>query len=254
MKATRYSHGDQTAAYIGFMLERMLEIKRVLKPTGSVYLHCDHEANAYLRQMMDAVFGPENFRNEIIWRKYAGRKNNAKSKFSTQHDTILFYAAGPDAVFRSVYQPLSDEARREYKHLDSEGRRYRMARRGRGYESANAGRRIYLDESLGAAVTSLWVENGLMLGQSASERTGYPTQKPQALARRIIEASSNPGDVVLDCFAGCAYVPVAAELTGRRWVACDMSPRAWTVVRRQFHKQPSLHIQTEGGGCYPWHC
>ena len=83
--------------------------------------------------------------------------------------------------------------------------------------------------------------------QGASiERTGYPTQKPQALALRIIEASTNPGDIVLDCFAGCAYVPVAAQITGRRWIACDMSPRAWTVVRRQFHKHPSLGIITEG--------
>ena len=79
-----------------------------------------------------------------------------------------------------------------------------------------------------------------------AERTGYPTQKPQALARRIIEASSNPGDIVLDCFAGCAYVPVAAEQTGRRWIACDMSPRAWTVVRRQFAKQPDLAMTVEG--------
>ena len=80
----------------------------------------------------------------------------------------------------------------------------------------------------------------------SNERTGYPTQKPQALAQRIIEASSNPGDIVLDCFAGCAYVPVAAELTGRRWIACDMSPRAWTIIRRQFHKHPGLGILTEG--------
>ena len=84
------------------------------------------------------------------------------------------------------------------------------------------------------------------LAGAHKERTGYPTQKPQALAKRIIEASSNPGDLVLDCFAGCAYVPVAAELTDRRWIACDMSPRAWTVLRRQFHKQPDLRIVTEG--------
>ena len=82
------------------------------------------------------------------------------------------------------------------------------------------------------------------IAPSAKERTGYPTQKPQALARRIIEASSNPNDIVLDCFAGCAYVPVAAQITGRRWIACDMSPRAWTVIRRQFHKHPDLGIIT----------
>jgi 5-methylcytosine-specific restriction endonuclease McrA len=102
-----------------------------------------------------------------------------------------------------------------------------------------------LDEQEGLMPNNVWADIP-NLNAMARERTGYPTQKPQALARRIIEASSNPGDLVLDCFAGCAYVPVAAELAGRRWTACDMSPRAWTVVRRQFHKQPDLRIVTEG--------
>ena len=103
----------------------------------------------------------------------------------------------------------------------------------------------YLDESKGVPVQDI-ITDILQLGANQKERTGYPTQKPQALARRIIESSSAPGDLVLDCFAGCAYVPVAAELSGRRWIACDMSPRAWTIVRRQFHKQPDLRIATEG--------
>ena len=103
----------------------------------------------------------------------------------------------------------------------------------------------YLDEGEGIPIQDIVLDIN-QLSAHSKERTGYPTQKPQALARRIIEASSNPGDLVLDCFAGCAYVPVAAELTGRRWMACDMSPRAWTVVRRQFHKQPNLRIVTEG--------
>ena len=105
--------------------------------------------------------------------------------------------------------------------------------------------KYYLDEGRGVAVQSLW-DDIPNLQASSKESTGYPTQKPQALARRIIEASSNPGDLVLDCFAGCAYVPVVAELIGRRWIACDFSPRAWTVVRRQFHKQDDLRIVTEG--------
>ena len=103
----------------------------------------------------------------------------------------------------------------------------------------------YLDEGKGVAIQDVILDVP-PLGSHDNERTGYPTQKPQALARRIIEASSNPGDIVLDCFAGCAYVPVAAELTGRKWIACDMSPRAWTVVRRQFEKHPDLGIETEG--------
>ena len=108
------------------------------------------------------------------------------------------------------------------------------------------GHKQYLDElPSGVKVQNLW-DDIQPVGNTAKERTGYPTQKPQALAKRMIEVSSNPGDLVLDCFAGCAYVPIAAELTGRRWIACDMSPRAWTMVRRQFHKQLDLRIITEG--------
>ena len=103
----------------------------------------------------------------------------------------------------------------------------------------------YLSEGKGVPIQDI-VTDISQLGAHGLERTGYPTQKPQALAKRIIQASSNSGDMVLDCFAGCAYVPVAAELTGRRWIACDMSPRAWTVVRRQFHKQSDLRVVTEG--------
>ena len=117
---------------------------------------------------------------------------------------------------------------------------------GRDGKPRRRGHIQYLDEMPpGGKVPTLW-DDIPRIPNSSPERTGYPTQKPQALARRIIEASTKPGDVVLDCFAGCAYVPVAAELLGRKWIACDMSPRAWTIVRRQFHKQSDLHIRTEG--------
>ena len=246
IKATRYTQDDGIAAYIAFMAERMFQVKRILKPTGSVYLHCDHAANAYLRQMMDAVFGRTNFCNEIVWRKYSGRKNNATTKFSTQQETILFYRKSRFAEFNVLYEPISDEeVRKKYKFKDENGRRYREAW-GRRYQLTGENRRIYLEDQPGAAVGSLWVEDGIQLNTSSAERVGYPTQKPQALARRIIEASCPEGGVVLDCFAGCAYVPVAAQRAGRRWIACDMSPRAWTVIRRQFHKQPDLGIRTEG--------
>ena len=173
IQATRYSHGEQMAAYMGFMLERLVEIKRVLKDTGSVYLHCDHEAKAYLRQTMDVVFGPENFKNEIAWRKYAGQNHYAGSMFSTQQDAVLFY-------------------------------------------------------------------------RKTAENWFEPAQDLRALAPRMIEASCPEGGVVLACFACCAWVPVAAERVERCWVACDVSPRAWTVVRRQFHMQRTLRVRTEG--------
>ena len=236
VEATRMIHSDGRAAYLCFMAIRLVEIHRVLKPTGSLYMHCDHAANGYLRQLLDGVFGANNFRNEIVWRKYRGRKNNATSKFSTQQDTIFFYRKSQENKFNILYEPISEsEIGKKYRFTDENGRRYREAW-GRRYQLTGENRRIYLDEQPGAAIGSLWVENDLQLNTSSAERTGYPTQKPVALAERIIKASTNPGDVVLDCFAGCAYAATAAERLERRWVACDMNIRAWTVFKRQFNK------------------
>ena len=220
IQSTRHTHSDSIAAYIAFMVERMLEIKRVLKPTGSVYLHCDHEANAYLRQMMDAIFGQSNFRNEIVWSYRTG--GVSKKYWPRKHDTLLFYVKSDSYI----HQPLQERVTYDKAFFTS-----KTDKSGQHYAE------VY--------VRDVW-DNIKPLINMSNERTGYPTQKPQTLARRIIEASSKPGDIVLDCFAGCAYVPVAAELTGRRWIACDMSPRAWTIVRRQFHKHPDLQIVTEG--------
>ena len=225
IRTTRRTHSDGIAAYLAFMVERMLEVRRVLRPTGTVYLHCDHEANAYLRQMMDAVFGARNFRNEIAW-CYAGG-GVPRNDFPRKHDTIYRYTKTDDYVFNVEY--------REYGVHNTTGQR-----------ATDRGGTRRMDYNVrGTPINDWWTDIPPLINWH-SERLGYPTQKPQALARRMIEASSNPGDMVLDCFAGCSYVPVAAQLTGRRWLACDMSPRAWTVVRRQFHKHTDLRIVTEG--------
>ena len=290
--STRYTHSDSTAAYIYFMVQRMIEIKRILKRTGSVYLHCDHEANAYLRQMMDAIFGARNLRNEISWRRNEsgakGSQHAAKS-WGNNVDTILFYSKSSKFTFDPRMRSLDEESRKaKFPKIDEKGERYntkltawcqpsmgarpnlcyeflgvfppypsgwRLERKRMEEEYAKGNivlvngkleRRSYERDYRGVSPGNLWADKELVLGAHSAERTGYPTQKSQALARRIIEASTNPGDIVLDCFAGCAYVPVAAELSGRRWIACDMSPRAWTIVRRQFHKHPDLGILTEG--------
>ena len=235
IESTRRTHGDDTAAYIAFMAQRMTEIRRILRPTGSVYLHCDHSANAYLRQMMDAVFGKDNFRNEVVW-AYTG-PSNTKRWFPRKHDVILFYAKSGKAVFNP------DAVRVPYTRIT-----------GTGHNSLSRGNRTDAEvkkleaeyEKRGKVLEDWWTDIPSGGHIPKSEITGYPTQKPQALARRIIEASSNPGDIVLDCFAGCAYVPVAAEETGRRWIACDMSPRSFTVVRRQFARKPELGMTVEG--------
>ena len=299
IQSTRYTHGDGTAAYIAFMIERALEIRRVLKTTGSVYLHCDHSANAYLRQMMDAVFGQDNFLNELIWERTRGR--NDGKHWGNITDTILFYCKTKDHTWRNTYQKRQAGTADTAGDLTAPGiRRGVSGQTWKGYNPTDYGRHwavpitgnlaMWINDNkiagytaienphtrldaLEAAGMVLWSENGRpsirrpaessagakvnnlwtdIRRATPSERTGYPTQKPQALARRMIEASSKPGDLVLDCFAGCAYVPVAAELTGRRWIACDMSPRAWTVVRRQFHKQSDLRIVTEGEYAEAW--
>ena len=287
---TRRAHDEDTAAYIAFMAQRMVEIRRILKPTGSVYLHCDHDANAYLRQMMDAVFGASNFLNEITWLRTATRKGNVSRRLANDTDTILGY--GRDAaqaiwntdavVIPYDLDNLPDKTAIKYRHSDPNGRLWQLTSitspsqtgdpertfevmgvtrtwrwsRERIQQEIDNGRIIqpkpgavprykrYLDEQRGLPLNNLWTDIP-NLNSMATERTGYPTQKPQALAQRIIQASSNPGDLVLDCFAGCAYVPVAAEILGRRWIACDMSPRAWTVVRRQFAKKPELGMTVE---------
>lgn len=218
--ATRITHSDSIAAYIAFIVERVLEIRRILKPTGSLYLHCDHEANAYLRQMLDAVFGKDCFRNEIVWSYRTGGVSTRR--WPRKHDTILYYAKSDKSVHNAPKERIYYDKPFFTTEVDESGRHYAD---------------VYIRD--------VWDDIKPLINTSA-ERTGYPTQKPQELATRIIEASSNPGDMVLDCFAGCAYVPVAAQLTGRRWMACDMSPRAWTVVRRQFHKLPDLGVVTEG--------
>ena len=291
IQATRYTHSEGIAAYIAFMVERVLEMRRILKPTGSIYLHCDHTANAYLRQMMDAVFGPDNFLNEITWQRVATKKGNLTRGLANDTDTILRYGKNASKVVWNAdavttpYDPdnLPETIAKKYTHSDPDGRLWSLTsitslsqnsdpsktfevmgvtrtwrwKRERIEQEIANGRIIqmrpgavprykrYLDEQRGLTINNLWTDIN-NLNSMARERTGYPTQKPQALARRIIEMSTNPGDIVLDCFAGCAYVPVAAQITGRRWIACDMSPRAWTIVRRQFHKHQDLGIVTEG--------
>ena len=175
------TYGEDMGAFLCFMGVRLMEMHRVLKPTGSLYLHCDPTASHYLKAMCDAVFGRRQFRNEIVWRKYSGRKNNAKRKFSTQHETLLFYGKTSRSAFNMIIIPHSEEEiRKKYTHVDDDGRKYRLAW-GRTYQQTGENRRIYLDESPGRAVGNLWTEDGLQLNTSSSERTGYPTQKPLSL-------------------------------------------------------------------------
>ena len=218
IEAAQHAHSEGVAAYICYMAVRLIECHRVLKPTGSLYLHCDHTANSYLRALMDSVFGYKNFRNEVVWcYRGGGVPGNA---FARKHDTIIFYGvSSKENTFHRQHVPYSEASQRLVES--------------RGGTSIDGKER---DLDRGAAMPDWWIDINSLQTWSP-ERTGYPTQKPWALAERIIKASSNPGDVVLDPFAGCAYTAVAAEDLGRQWIACDISPRALTVLRRQFAKK-----------------
>ena len=234
IEATRQIHGDSIAAYLAFMAIRLFEIHRILKPTGSLYLHCDHTASGYLRQLLDGVFGKDNIRNEIAWCYPPGGKG-PKYGFHRKHDSIFYYGKSSNAgVFERPYREMTDYAKSKFTGVDENGRKFKKY----------PGGITYLDEALGSPVPDWWTDIH-SLGQTISkERTGYPTQKPIALAERIIQASTNPGDVVLDCFAGCAYTAVAAEKLDRRWTACDINLRACTVFKRQFNKGGDLPLLT----------
>ena len=244
ISAAEFSHSKSMKAYLIMMGIRMLEMRRVLKPTGSIYLHCDPTASHYLKTMMDAVFGVSNFRNEIVWRKYGGHKNTAKKKFTTENDTLFFYSAGKTYTFNGVFRPLSESTiRSEYKHVDEEGRRYAIPR-GRKYRQGVV-KRVYLDTHPGVAIGNLWTEKELTMQGRDNERTGFPTQKPLALLERIIKASSNRGDLVLDPFCGCATTCIAAEKHQRQWIGIDLSPKAVELVKMRLARDLDL---TEDAG------
>ena len=241
--STRYVHGDSIAAYLSYMAIRLIEIHRVLKPTGSLYLHCDHTANGYLRQLLDGIFGSTNMRREIVWVMSA--KSGFKSlapNFVRGHDTIFYYTKTDKPTFHKRYLEYNEKQLKRFSSTDEDGRRYK---------SITKTRRLYLDDAKGVPLTDVWSDiANFQTVVNHPEITGYDTQKPSDLALRIIEASTNPGDVVLDCFAGCAYTAIAAEKAGRRWLACDINPRAWTVFKRQFNKSELVllrcHDETTG--------
>ena len=242
IEAAKVTDGMATAAYLCYMGVRLIQMHRALKPTGSLYLHCDGDANYYLRMALNAIFGTSNFRNEIVW--HYNKWTNAASHFQRNHDTVLFYAKSEVAQYNKQFVMTEHKARVLAKGWDSNvvqgGIRqllvYDQEKAKSEIDNPKYDRIVYRDDADGGtAMPDVWADINY-LSSGSKERTGYPTQKPVALAERIIKAATNPGDVVLDCFAGCAYVPVAAERNGRQWIACDISPRALTVLRRQFAK------------------
>ncbi len=231
IEAARQAHGKGMQSYLIFMAVRLLEMRRVLKPTGSIYLHCDPTASHYLKLLMDSVFGRGLFRNEIVWR-YKKYQKAAMKHFTRNSDRLLFYISSPEAdgQFSPVFEKL-DKPKRYLKRVwDKETKRIVNAKDGDGRVQY-----MTIDQE---KIDDVWTIPYLM--PAARERLGYPTQKPLALLDRIIRASSNEGDMVFDPFCGCATALVAADRLGRHWAGVDLSPLAIRLVNDRIAEDRGL--------------
>jgi len=225
-------------AYLTQMSIRLLELHRVLKSTGSLFLHCDPTASHYLKLILDSIFGVKNFRNEIIWH-YSGWNKRLESRIESRHDVILFYRKKQGATFNYPTIPwMSKEEyvriRKQKTYLDDEGREY-------VFSDAGSGKRVkrYIEDAMayGRPIDDVLVIDKLTSGEK--EALGYPTQKPVKLLRRIVEIGSNPGDVILDPFCGCGTTIDAVESLNadnpnsprRRWVGIDLTHLAIDLIK-----------------------
>ena len=232
--AAGFAHGESSQAYLTYMAIRLLEMRRVLKSVGSIYLHCDPTMSHYLKLIMDAVFGRRNFRNEIVWCYNVGGKSS--KWWARKHDNLLFYSKTSDYYFNGKAAGIPrDTGTKSFGGrigTDSAGRPYQdklVKATGRIY-------RYYLDEP---KIPEDWWTDINSLQSKVRERTGYPTQKPLALLDRIIKASSNEDDVVLDPFCGCATTCIAAERLGRQWVGIDVEEKARDLVVQRLEMESS---------------
>ncbi|MDE2732744.1 MAG: DNA methyltransferase [Gemmatimonadota bacterium] len=227
IESARYAHSDGMGAYMCFMAVRLLELHRVLKPTGSIYLHCDPTASHYLKAVLDAIFGWKQFRNEIVWTYRTG--GAGRRTFGRKHDLILWFSKGSGWTFnvqkeRSYLTGQMGHRKSDKTFTDEHGTYQEIV-------FSKTEIKLYKDERGYYTMVNCrdyWPIDAV--GRSSAERSGYPTQKPLALLDRIIRASSNEGDIVCDPFAGCATTLVSAEQLGRQWVGMDIWDGAHRLV------------------------
>ena len=267
-------------AYLSMMAPRLKDLHRVLKPTGSIYLHCDPAASHYLKLLLDAIFGPLNFRNEIVWKRTSGHSDARRC--GNVHDTLLFFTKSDDYTWNAAFQAYDPEyVDRYYRYQDEDGRRFmsgdlsasglsgggyeyewkgitrvwrcpretmeRLDREGRIFYTRNdiARMKRYLDEASGMPLQDVWRDIQALRSWHA-ERLGYPTQKPEALLGRIISASSNEGDMVLDPFCGCGTAIMAAQKLNRRWIGIDITHLAIGLIRHRLRDAFGEKVMEEG--------
>jgi DNA modification methylase len=270
---TFLGHSDMMA-YLAMMAPRLIELHRVLKETGSIYLHCDPTASHYLKMLMDAVFGPQHFKTEIIWKRSSAHSDTkqGRKQHGRIHDTIIFCTRSPEWTWNPQYTPYDDSyVGQFYKFVEEgTGRRYRLGdltgpggaakgnpqyevmgvtrfwrytrekmkeliRQGRVVQTkpgAVPAYKRYLDEMPGVPLQDVWTDLNPIAAQ-ADERLGYPTQKPEALLERIIKASSNEGDLVLDPFCGCGTAIAVAQRLNRRWIGVDITHLAIGLIKKR---------------------
>ncbi|APD10199.1 MULTISPECIES: DNA methyltransferase [Thermus] len=305
----RFLGKNDLSAYLVMMAVRLLELHRVLKPTGSLYLHCDPTASHYLKVILDQIFGPKNFRNEVVWKRTSA--HSSAKRWGPVHDTLLFYTKGEEYTWNVVYENYEERYMEdEYDYQDAKGRYALKDLTGAGASKGDSGKpwrgidpgvknrhwavpskdklpswltppddwddlpvqerldfldregliywpsrgvmprfKKYLDTAKGVPIRDV-VTDIPPLGHHSKERLGYPTQKPLVLLERIIQASSNPGDVVLDPFCGCGTALAAAEKLGRRWIGIDITHLAITLIqarlRRDFGLEPGRDYEVLG--------
>ena len=273
MQALRTFLGEtDMLAYLAMMAPRLVELRRAMKASAGIYLHCDPSASHYLKMLMDAVFGPDQFRNEIVWKRTSA--HSSAKRFGPVHDVILFYGRSDEMQWIGGHQPYDagyvkqrfargDE--RPWKDADLTGSGVRHGETGeiwRGFNVTAKGRhwayppteldrldsegmiywpskkggwprfKKYLDDAKGVPLQDVWTDI-YPINSQAQERLGYPTQKPEALLERIISASSHEGDVVLDPFCGCGTTIAVAQALGRQWIGVDVTNLAITLIRHR---------------------
>jgi len=208
--------------YLQFMYERLLLLKELLADNGSIYLHTDWHKGHQLRSLMDEVFGPENFKNEIVWR-YSKYQMRGMSRFVNNHDILYWYSKGNSVTYNFVTEPLAEPKLLKRKRWDKETGKIVNVRDEKG--------NLIYDRYEEGKVDDVWDID--IIGATSGERTDYPTQKPDALLERLICACSKPGDIVLDCFLGSGTAAVVSQKWGRRWIACDINKGAiHTTMKR----------------------
>ena len=282
-----FLRGSDMMAYLAMMAPRLMQLHRVLKETGSIYLHCDPTASHYLKMLLDAIFSPLCFRSEIVWKRSSAHSDTkqGRKQHGRIHDIILFYTKGKAWTWNPLYTTYDEDYVRQFYKYEEEGtgRRYRLgdltgpggaAKGNPQYEVMGVTRywrytkekmqalieqgrviqtqpgavpayKRYLDEMHGVPLQDVWTDINPVAAQAA-ERLGYPTQKPESLLERIIGASSNEGDVVLDPFCGCGTATAVAEKMKRRWVGIDITHLAINLIKTRLRD----HFGEEVGKTY----